>query len=57
MFIRPESLNRSNEYTVEDEVSKDGENGLSGWKDQTIDLVRVGNGINNFGILSFCCRP
>jgi len=51
MFIRPESLNRSNEYTVEDEVSKDGENGLSGWKDQTIDLVRVGNGINNFGIL------
>ena len=51
MFIRPESLNKSNEYTVEDEVSKDGENGLSGWKDQTIDLVRVGNGINNFGIL------
>ena len=51
MFIRPESLNESNEYSAEDEVSKDGENGLSGWKDQTIELVRVGNGINNFGIL------
>ena len=51
MFIRPESLNESNEYFAEDEVSKDGENGLSGWKDQTIELVRVGNGINNFGIL------
>ena len=51
MFIRPEFLNESNEYSAEDEVSKDGENGLSGWKDQTIELVRVGNGINNFGIL------
>ena len=51
MFIRPESVNESNEYSAEDEVSKDGENGLSGWKDQTIELVRVGNGINNFGIL------
>ena len=24
---------------------------MSGWRDPTIDLVRVGNGINNFGIL------
>ena len=51
MFIKPQSLNDANEYTSADELSKDGENGLSGWKDQTIDLVRVGNGINNFGIL------
>ena len=51
MFIRPSDLNESNEYFSDQEVSKDGENGLSGWKDQTIDLVRVGNGTSNFGIL------
>lgn len=51
MFISPNSLNSSNDYTADDEVTKDGEGGMSGWRDPTIDLVRVGNGINNFGIL------
>ena len=53
MFIRKDDLNSSNEYSLDQAVDKDPAPGssLSGYSDQTIDLVRVGNGTNNFGIL------
>ncbi len=53
MFIRAEDLNSSNEYSLDQAVDKDPApgSGLSGYSDQYINLIRVGNGTNNFGIL------
>ena len=48
-----EDLNSSNEYSLDQAVDKDPApgSGLSGYSDQYINLIRVGNGTNNFGIL------
>ena len=53
MFIRTSDLSSSNEYTLDQAVDKSPApgSGLSGYSDQYVNLVRVGNGANNFGIL------